>query len=75
MGCNNSKIIKHHKIQTELDIKSELKEVPISNEIKEIKELPISNEVKKYNIKINVTRPNPMVVYEENKNLRIKIPK
>jgi len=66
MGCINSKIIKHHKIQTDLDIK------PISNEIKE---LPILNEVKKYNIKINVTRPNPMVVYEENKNLRIKIPK
>jgi len=30
--------------------------------------------IKKSNIKINVTRPNPMTGFEENKNLRIKIP-
>ena len=65
MGCSNSKINNHAKIQTELDI------TPV---VKEIKEIPISNEIKKLNIKINIIRPNPMTGLEENKNLRIKIP-
>jgi hypothetical protein len=63
MGCINSKINNHQKIKTDIDI------------IPEVKEVPISNEVKKLNIKINITRPNPMNGLEENKNLRIKIPK
>jgi hypothetical protein len=62
MGCINSKIINHAKIQNELDI------TPV------VKEIPISNEIKKLNIKMNIIRPNPMTGLEENKNLRIKIP-
>jgi len=65
MGCINSKIMNEKKIHTEKDI------TPVVNEIKE---KPISNEIKKLNIKINIIRPNPMTALDENKNLRIKIP-
>ena len=64
MGCQNSKI----KDETVI-------ESPITPVVNEIKEIPISNEIKKLNIKINIIRPNPMTGLEENKNLRIKIPK
>ena len=62
MGCINSKITNEKKIHTEKDI------TPV------LKVIPISNEVKKLNIKINIIRPNPMTGFDENKNLRIKIP-
>jgi hypothetical protein len=69
MGCNNSKIMKNEKIQLDLDNLTEVKDIK--------KEVTVINndEVKKYNIKINITRPNPFNGVEENKNLRIKIPK
>jgi hypothetical protein len=62
MGCNNSKIMNNEKIQHDLD---NLAKGKVTN----------NDEVKKYNIKINITRPNPFNGIEENKNLRIKIPK
>jgi len=62
MGCNNSKIMNNEKIQLDLD------NLPVVKVIN-------NDEVKKYNIKINIIRPNPFNGVEENKNLRIKIPK
>jgi len=62
MGCNNSKIMNNEKIQLDLD------NLPVVKVIN-------NDEVKKFNIKINITRPNPFNGVEENKNLRIKIPK
>ena len=69
MGCHNSKISIEEKIETEI----KLSELQVS-EVKEIKEIPISNEIKKLNIKVNIIRPNPMNTFEDNKKLRIKIP-
>jgi hypothetical protein len=61
MGCLYSKINKEDTIIPEN-----------TNQITRQETIKSSN--KKSNIKINVTRPNPMTGFEENKNLRIKIP-